>query len=320
MTQQPDSDYAVAVASAFCGVPVRRLRRFKTGLMHFVYDVVMADDRQLVVRASTPAHKPLLEGAQYWSRQLRPRGVPLPRILACELDGRFPYLLLERLPGRDLGHVYDALGGEQLRRLAEDVQAIQHNVAQLPAGPGFGFVIKPVAGAGLRSWRDVVAASLTRSERRIDRAGVFDGCFMAGVREHATRFDNYFAACRPTPFLDDVTLKNVLVHDGRLSGIVDVDQVCFGDPLFTVALTRMSVLSAGLDSRYIGYWLDACGATDQQRRVLDFYTLLFCVDFMSEVGQRFNRAKAVVDQAWAEKLRNLHSQLLAALVDGAGDQ
>ena len=50
------------------------------------------------------------------------------------------------------------------------------------------------------------------------------------VANCATRFERYFAQIRPTPFLDDTTTKNVIVHEGKLSGIVDVDWICFGYP------------------------------------------------------------------------------------------
>ena len=42
----------------------------------------------------------------------------------------------------------------------------------------------------------------------------------------------------PTPFLHDATTKNVLVTaKGAFSGIVDVDDLCFGDPRYPAALT-----------------------------------------------------------------------------------
>jgi hypothetical protein len=41
-------------------------------------------------------------------------------------------------------------------------------------------------------------------------------------------------AIRATPFLHDTTTKNVIVtHDGVVSGIVDVDDLCFGDLKWT---------------------------------------------------------------------------------------
>jgi hypothetical protein len=74
-----------------------------------------------------------------------------------------------------------------------------------------------------------------------------------------------------------------------LSGIVDVDTVCFGDPLYTVALTKMSLLNLGNDLDYITCWCDRLRLTDEQFSVLDYYTAVFCVNFMSEVGQSFNK-------------------------------
>ena len=38
-------------------------------------------------------------------------------------------------------------------------------------------------------------------------------------------------ALSPVPFLHDTTTKNVIVTpEGSFSGIVDVDDLCFGDP------------------------------------------------------------------------------------------
>ena len=95
----------------------------------------------------------------------------------------------------------------------------------------------------------------------------------------------------PRPFLDDTTTKNVLIADGHLTGIVDVDCVCFGDPLFTVALTRMALLSRAYPTDYIEAWCDHLELSAAQQAALDLYTALFCVGFLSEFGQQHNRAE-----------------------------
>jgi hypothetical protein len=105
------------------------------------------------------------------------------------------------------------------------------------------------------------------------------------------RYETYFAAVRPVPFLDDTTTKNVLVEQGRLTGVVDVDQLCFGDSLLTIGLTQTSLLAKGFDIDYVGHWMNLLEFDKQQRQVVDAYTVLFCVDFMSELGQRFNKEK-----------------------------
>ena len=47
----------------------------------------------------------------------------------------------------------------------------------------------------------------------------------------------------PICFLDDLTIKNVIVAEGKLQGIVDFDWVCYGDPLYMIALTQTAVVS-----------------------------------------------------------------------------
>ena len=49
-------------------------------------------------------------------------------------------------------------------------------------------------------------------------------------------------AIEPICFLDDLTTKNVIVHDGVLRGVVDFDVVCYGDPMYWLALTQVGVL------------------------------------------------------------------------------
>jgi hypothetical protein len=103
----------------------------------------------------------------------------------------------------------------------------------------------------------------------------------------------------------------VIVHAGRLSGIVDVDDLCFGDPLLLIALIRMALLAHGHDPVYFEEWLDIVRPDALQRAALDLYTLQHCVDFMGELGQRFNRAEAAsVDPGYFARLYALHAQLL----------
>jgi len=127
----------------------------------------------------------------------------------------------------------------------------------------------------------------------------------------AERFADHLAQINPTPFLHDITTKNVIVHHGQLTGIVDVDDLCFGDSLLLIALIQMALLAHGLDPAYVEEWLDIIGPDAQQRAALDLYTLQCCVDFMGELGQRFNRAQAApVDPHYLARLRQLHAHYL----------
>ncbi len=154
-------------------------------------------------------------------------------------------------------------------------------------------------------------SSLDRSLSCITSVGVFDPAWVQRVRAKVTPWDSYFVGIQPVPFLDDTTTKNVLVHEGHLSGIVDVDEVCFGDPIFTIALTQMALLSSKHDVDYIDMWCDLVELSAEQRRVLNLYTAIFCVDFMGEIGQRFNRTTPLpADPARIQHLENTLTDLL----------
>ena len=96
----------------------------------------------------------------------------------------------------------------------------------------------------------------------------------------------------------------MLVHNGRLSGIVDVDTVCYGDPLFALALTRAASTACGFDSVYVDAWRDLLELEDEQLVALSFYTALFCLDLLSEAGHCFNRPLSVTSSA--ARTKRLH--------------
>jgi len=138
--------------------------------------------------------------------------------------------------------------------------------------------------------------------------------YVERVRELMPSFSAYFAGIPLTAFLDDTTTKNVLIQDGRLSGIVDVDFVCFGDPLFTVALTQMALLSMGADLDYTDAWCAALALDAYQRTALTFYTCVFCVDFMREVGHDANQNNATANEAQRiERLTTIFERLLCEI-------
>lgn len=312
LARRPGSDDAARLVERALQVPVTDVARFPTGLDHFVYDVQLADGRRVVARLSARGPDPLL-GAVEWSRKLRRLGVPLPAILSADLAAEhtpFAAMLLERLPGTDLGHVIDDLSPDALRSIATSVVDAQRRTATLQRGVGFGYVASADGPFPHTSWTAVVAASLARSRKRIEKAGVFDAERVTELERQLTAHRAYLDGVQPVPFLDDTTTKNVLVHEGRLSGIVDVDVVCYGDPLWTLALTRMALLSGEHELTYTAIWQDLLGLTDEQRSILPFYTAVFCVDFMGEMGQLFNQAEPLIaDPERVELLNRLYASL-----------
>lgn len=312
----PAAQDARTIAQTVLRRPVRHVRRFPAGLCHHVYDVVIDNQRRVVVRIARPETQALLAGGVHWSGVLRPRGIPLPALLDADLEATivpFAWMLLEHLPGRDLGRAYPRMSRRAKRAVAARVAGIQAQVHALPEGAGFGYVTSRHEVPPHGSWAAVIEHTLLRSQRRIAQVGAVDLHHAERVWQRLTRYRPYLAQVLPTAFLDDTTTKNVIIHQGVLTGIVDVDEVCYGDPLWTIGLTQMSLLKQGRDLDYITAWTEHVQITAEQRHVLTFYTAVFCVDFLSELGQVFNRERAEpVDAALIHALTRLLDDLLDA--------
>lgn len=285
------NDAAILVRLSLDKEPTQ-VRRLLTGLCHYVFSVSTSGGEKFVVRIATLATKRLLAGGVYWNNFLRPIGVPLPKILAAGLERSeipFPFVILESLAGTDLCAVYQTLSSNEKLEIVSELVRIQQKVSELPQGRGFGHAHSYTEPPEHRNWEAVVVSILQRAERRMSPPTHPGSSYIERASQVLRRHEGYFANIRPTPFLDDTTTKNVLVDQGRLSGVVDVDQICFGDPLLTVGLTQTALLGEGFDVDYIEQWMNLLKLSKQQRQAVAAYSLLFSVDFMSELGQRFNR-------------------------------
>lgn len=307
MRKPIEADARRIVEEATAGTAMA-VTRFLTGYCHYVYEVKLKDGRVLVARIASKETRHELLGGLYWRKKLEPLGIPLPKMLRAETEGEFAYMVLERLPGCDLGLAYADLSDDQKCVLAAAVVDAQSRCARLPPARGYGYATSyddPVLTKN-RHWRDVLIADLEQSRQRIAAVGVVDVTVVDRVMSSLSKFNDYLSRVRPTAFMDDTTTRNVLVHEGALSGIVDIDTLCFGDVLFTVALTRLALLSLHHDTLYIEHWLNAMDATDEQRTVLNLYTAVFCVNFLGEQGQSVNRDHGTVDHV---QIRFLHATL-----------
>jgi len=282
------------IALDVSGESVRSCERFTTGLRHWVYDVVLNSGRNIVVRLSHPDNRAELAGGVFWSDQLRRVGVPTATVLTSDVDADQPYMVLERLPGTDLGNVFDDLDEDQRVAIATTVVDMQKRAGSLRQAKGFGYALDYDAQLHT-SWLEVLEASIERSSKRIRDIGLVDPGWIQLVQRRLDEAEGSFDDVEPTAFLHDATTKNVIIYDGKASGLVDVDQMGFGDPLWAIGLTRMSLLSANRSTSYtdaqtalLREGLSTAGGVDVEDR-LDLYTALFCLDFLAELGQRFNQ-------------------------------
>jgi Ser/Thr protein kinase RdoA (MazF antagonist) len=306
--KMPDAALAAAIAGEVVGYAPISVRRFTSGLAHYVFDVAFADRPPIVVRIGDASAQASLAGALYLSGFLRPRGVPLPAILANDAKAQFPWIAMERLPGADLGGVIAGLSLTQLNRIASEVARAQAIAAQTGSAGRYGYAIMPDE-APHPAWSRVLEDNLSRSHARLESSRLFDAGLVDIIRGKLAIMRGQIDAIEATPFLHDTTTKNVIIApDGKFSGIVDVDDLCFGDARYPAALTLAALIAHGGPVDYVSAWMRE--AQHKNDSIFQLYVAVFLLDLMAEHGHAFNgnqrpstpRARAALQCAFEERL------------------
>lgn len=272
------------------------IERFTIGQGNFVYMVECAGNKY-VFRCSSESGA--YENTIYWLEKLSAIDIPVPKVIAKGKYEEYEYLLLTYLEGKDIGLVYLQLTDDDKRAIAKEIVKIQNQAAVLePEDPGADW-----------SWTAEIDDMLERAKRRIAQNGFFEVEKVERLQREMAQLDEYFANVQPTVYLDDISSKNLLIHDGRISGIIDIDWIGMGDKLTYVALTNMALLNMEYDTDYVRYILEEMRLNDVEKKAFLFYTLMYCVDFMGERGTQFLDKRIEVNEQIIERLNSIYDKL-----------
>lgn len=86
----------------------------------------------------------------------------------------------------------------------------------------------------------------------------------------------YISSIKPIPYLDDISTKNLLISDGHVSGVIDIDWLGFGDVLTFVAMTKVALLNMELDTKYVDYLLEELHPNADQYKALFLLLTILC--------------------------------------------
>ena len=272
-----------------------RIELCTVGMVNTVYIVDVEQDRFVIrlngEKGAYSESKRLLDNAENI-------GLPVPRVIGSVTKNGYEYLVMSYMPGKDLGLVYHELSRESKKVIAAELVMIQQKAEMLDAGSVTG------------KWYDFINYMLKTAESRIINGGYFSAKKVNFVREAARQMKDYFEAVKPAAYLDDISTKNLLIDNGHISGIVDIDEIAFGDKLTYIALMRTALLNMGYDDLICDDILCEMNADAVQRKAELFYCLMYCVDFMGERGMTFNGKKVEVSKEVIDRLNEIFDMML----------
>ena len=305
-------DIAIKITKNEYGLNPLEIKRFTNGYCHSVY-YVKIENNEFVIRITGKEEKEYYLGSIKWLTELDSLGIPAPKLLKYGKYDDILFSIITHIKGKDLGEVYQSLNDNQKKDIVKELSIIQNKIKNIESMGLYGYPYSE-NNQSFVTWIDYLKSLIKRSNDRIKQNGIFNIEICNKVIEILNAQKEYFDEIKPIAFLDDITTKNVLVNEDTFSGIVDIDEICFGDSLLVIGLTNMALISMGMDTNYIEYWLEEINANTEQRKVVLFYTLLFCLDFMGEQGMRFNNKKIVdYDQNIVDKLNCTYNDLVIKL-------
>lgn len=283
------------------------IKRFEIGYGNYVYKICFGQDKFVMrITDDESAYKHTV----YWLDKLKRLELQVSKVIYKGRYDKFSYLILSYIDGDDLGNVYVNLSDEEKRKIASDIVNIQNIVSTLPENRGYGYLSSYEDENYKKSWKEVILEHLHRSRCGIKENKIFDYKKVDKIEKLLKKYDDYLTAIKPIPFLDDLSSKNVLINQGKLSGVIDIDWICFGDRIYYVALTNMALISLGYDTKYINYLMDYMKASELEREILKLYTLIFCVDFMAEKGMKFKDEVVEVSEKQIERLNEVYEEII----------
>lgn len=272
------------------------IKRCAVGIGNQVY-IVECGKEKYVFRCSE--ENKAYEDTIYWLKELSAIDIPIPKVLFHGKYETYSYLVLNFIEGEDIGLIYSNLTKEEKKKIAEDVMEIQRKVSKLQ--------IKHSNNDW--SWNSVLNELLDRADLRITRNGYFDSAKVAQLKDKMYLLEEYFSNVKPIAYLDDISTKNLLIHSGHVSGVIDIDWMGEGDNLTFIAMTYIALKNMDCETDYVEYLLEERGCTEAEKKAFLFYSLMFCVDFMGERGMQFGDKKIEVNENVVYRLNRIYDDL-----------
>lgn len=274
----------------------QNVQRCGIGQGNYVYIVTCSAEKYIF--RFTEEHG-AYENTVHWLKELSILDIPVPSVIHSGIWGKYNYLILTYLEGTDIGLVYPSLNSNDKKAIAKEIVRIQNQVSTLP--------LQDIPEDW--RWRSFVCGLLERAEARILQNGYFDAEKVKRLWNQMEILSDYFDSIQPIAYLDDISSKNLLIHNGRISGIIDVDWIGAGDKLTYVALTNMALLNLDYDTEYVSYILEEMHLSKTEQDAFLFYTLLYCVDFMGERGMQFMGKTVEVNPQVIGRLNRIYDTL-----------
>lgn len=277
------------------------------GRCNEVYELVL-DSQSYILRAHEL--KVILYGTHKSIPLFKELGIKTPDIVAEDYSkSKFPfcYQILTKLEGKDLGVVIDSLNPEELRGIAEEISNIFDKFKSLPPKEDFGSVFGTREDS-IPNMYEVVKMKKEGTLKNSESSQVLNLEVQDALHELIDTYRDYFYQVRPILYYDDINAKNVMIHEGKFTGLVDLDFMMKGDYLEAIGCMMACWYGEDYGEIYISEIIKLQKLSDLQQNIVRLYAILNLANWTSEAGVKTN-SNTTSDINW-ERVRKSNERIM----------
>lgn len=268
--------------------PPLNVVRFTTGICNEVFAVTLSQ-QTVVLRLNKDDTQ--MRGSEKYIPLFKAHGITVPTILFSDYSKQlipYSYQITTHLLGKDLGQVISQLSHAELTTIAGEVAHVFKKLDPLPTNGLFGYVYGDDSKLK-NSWTEIVQHMANLISEQGSKTGTLNAEWRDRAQTLVTDNTAYFASVQSKFYYDDISSKNILIHNGKFSGLVDLDGVAYGDYLEAIGRIYASWYGTDYGKFYSEQVMTACNLSSEQRQKVVMYALLDRMEWLTENGIQFNQ-------------------------------
>lgn len=269
-------------------VKPKKNSRMRSGICNEVYLVALAD-KEVVIRLNK--QKRFLLGSHKYIPLFKSRHIRVPEILAEDYSKTFSpyaYHILSKIEGQDIDKVIDSLTDDELKKIATEISNVFNQLRTVPTNGKFG-----VRWGDDNDLQDSWTAEISRMSNVVMGWGKETGILddeLEGILDYINHeYKTYFDSVRSILYFGDMSSKNVMIHQGKFNGLVDLDSLAQGDYLETIGRIKASWYGTHWGQVYAEAIMNEQKLDKEQRKLVTMYALLNRTYWTLENGKQFNQ-------------------------------
>lgn len=265
--------------------PFISVSRLTRGITNEVY-LVTLPDKKMVLRMNTKPER--LKGSDKYINLFSSLKITVPHIIASDYTKTvfpFAYQILSYIEGTDIGDVIDTLPERNIIAIAKEIANIFNKLKKIPTNGKFGWIGFDES-MSVDTWSKVF--NLQEADQRNSVTHIIDEDLRRVIHALYDDFKPYLDSVKSTFYYADLNYKNVLIHNGTFAGLIDLDDVTYGDPLEALGRIQACWFGTKHGKIYLDAIEDFLGLTDAQKVIVNKYATITRYIWLSYEGIQFN--------------------------------